>query len=120
MKKSLTLTAAFFTALCACSAVVAAESLAKVHPQQIVRFTAERYGCTSKEALEEAMQYAHRHEDAEFRAMFSNKFCVALPKNVNFRILRIANIHPAFDVIEITNENNTSAMTGLFTEWDYR
>lgn len=120
MKKLLTLAAAFLAAAPSCNAVLAAESMTKVHPSQIIRFKADSYGCTSKEALEEALEYAHRHDDAEFRAMFSNKFCLELPKNVNFRILRIANIHPAFDVIEITNEKNTDAVTGLFAEWDYQ
>ncbi|WP_157691742.1 hypothetical protein [Noviherbaspirillum autotrophicum] len=120
MNKSLMLAATFFSAAYACNPVMAAESMAKVHPQQIIRFKTESYGCMSKEALEEASQYAHRHEDAEFRTMFSNKFCVALPKNVNFKILRIANIHPDFDVIEITDEKTPGAMTGLFAEWDYR
>lgn len=120
MKQVLMLAATLFAIAYSFDAVLAADGMNKVHPGQLVRFNADSYGCTSKEALEEASEYAHRHEDAEFRTMFSNKFCVALPKNVNFKILRIANIHPAFDVIEIANEKNTSAITGLFVEWDYR
>lgn len=106
-------------AFCLSHTVVAAEPTEKVHPLQIVQFKAGSYACNSKEALEKASEYAHRNEQADFREMFSNKFCIELPKDAQFKVLRIANIHPAFDVIEVTNAKNTEAVTGMFAEWDY-
>jgi hypothetical protein len=113
------LTLAFATCVFSCSQAVDFTPKSALKPGQIIQFIKPQFACATKEKYDEAALYSYGREKTKFKAMFSNRDCVAIAADINVKVLSVIEHYMDFDIIEITYANFQLTPTGYFTEWDY-